>query len=554
MITPPSYINFTDNTGAVKKTDDCELSSLSSNGKPRIHKNHNFEEGSDYFKSTSLDFKYKVSARISNSTDTKRTIGHSSATGHTIKKTVTRTTTRTPSIASINELSPVTSINQHGDLEEEGERQSSIEVLHQQDGMTYPDGGLKAWSVVLGVLLGLVCCFGLLNTTGAIESYISKNILVDVSSTSISWIFSIFSFITFGGNLVSGILFDLMGARKLCLIGAAMIVGGLFATANSTKLYQFILGFGICSGTGCALMMAPLVSVVSHYFKRNRGLALGIAMPGASIGGVVWPLVCRSLYPEIGYVWTIRTLGFIFLGTLVTSCVLVDDRLNEIKEFEKLKNGGVDPNEGKSMWSRIMQGIDFGVLKDNIFMWLVLSLFLNEFSLVLVTTYVPSYALNKGYTESIALVALTVLNASGIMGRYLPSHLSDHYGNFNLMILCSLLMTLSIFVFWLPFGNKEGTFFVFCILYGFGMAGTLALTPLCTSAISKPQDIGKRYGTAYFFVSFGNLFCLPIGMQITKTSAGYNGMVAFCGATCAVSTITLVITRYRLAGFKKISV
>ncbi|ODV85317.1 hypothetical protein CANARDRAFT_7962 [[Candida] arabinofermentans NRRL YB-2248] len=419
--------------------------------------------------------------------------------------------------------------------------------------LKYPEGGWKAYSVVLASLLGMVSSFGLMNSTGAIESYLEKNTLKTTSTTTISWIFALFSFLTFGGSMVSGVLFDTYGAKRVVIPGSIMLVGGLMATASSTTTWQFILSFGICCGTASSMLLAPLVSCIGHFFNKKRGLALGIAMPGASLGGVIWPQVCRSLYGKIGFPWTMRVIGFCFLGCLGVVCLLVDDRTEEIRKHNAAVEG-TDPTVRPSVWKQLRTSVDFHTLKDKTFMSLVLALFFNEFSLILSLTYIPSYAISKGYSESISLTALTAVNGAGILGRYVPSHLSDSWGKFNMISLMSCMMTLVIFVLWLPFGYNIGAFFTFCVFFGFSVAGTLSLSPLCTSAISKPRDMGKRYGTAYFFVSFGNLMSLPIGSAITQTPAGYNGMAAFAGGTSAVATISFLYTRYRLAGLKKVKI
>ncbi|KAG7856382.1 hypothetical protein KL939_004034 [Ogataea angusta] len=422
------------------------------------------------------------------------------------------------------------------------ENSHELSLENSNESIYYPDGGFKAYSTVFASLMGLVCSFGLMNSTGAIESYLEKNTLKTTPTTTISWIFAIYTFLTFGCNLFSGALFDTFGAKKVAIPGALLVCAGLLATANCTQVWQFILSFGVCCGVGCALLMAPMVSCIAHFFRKKRGLALGIAMPGASIGGVVWPLVCNSLYPKIGFTWTMRMLSFIFIGLLTVSCLLIDDRLDEI-------DGDSKNHSASQVWEKVKQSIDFKTLKDPVYLLLVGGLFMNEFSLILCFTYIPSYALNNGYSESLSLIALTVVNAAGVFGRYIPSHLSDSYGKFNLMVAVSAIQALSILVFWLPFGHIKPLFFIFCIIYGFATAGTLALTPLCTSQISNPRDFGKRYGTAYFFVSFGNLICIPIGIAITNTAAGYDGMVGFAGAGSCSATLLFVLARYKLAKF-----
>lgn len=419
-----------------------------------------------------------------------------------------------------------------------GEGGEEKQLLDEVEEIQYPEGGLEAYLTLLASFLGLCTAFGLWNSMGAIESYISANILLDADPVGISMIFSLFSFITMGFSMFSGILFDQYGARKICIIGTVFFVGGLMATASSTKLYQFILSFGICCSIGSAMLMSPLVNCVGHFFNRKRGMAMAIAMPGASLGGVIWPQVCRKLYVEVGFPWTMRILGFVMGAMLIVSCILISDRHLEM---------GVAGSEDMTLSQKLSQFIDFSCLKDKTFVILTIALFMNEFSLLMVSTYIPSYALAKGFSQATSLNALTIYNASGIVGRIVPTFLADRYGNYKMILIQSGIMTLSIFVVWLPFGQHLPAFFIFTIIFGFAVAGTLALTPMCTAAISKPEEFGRRYGTAYLFVSFCNLISLPVGRAITETKGSYNAMVGFSGATCCLGTIffTWAAVQYR---------
>lgn len=424
--------------------------------------------------------------------------------------------------------------------------------LAENDSAKFPEGGARAWLVVLAAWLVLLCDFGLLNSTGAIQSWIEPHILIHNTTTQISWIFSIYCFLTFGGTMISGPIFDRYGAKTVLIFGTVMLVGGLFATASCTKLYQFILSFSVCCGLGCSFMTSPCVGCIGHYFNKRRGLAMGVAMSGASLGGVVWPLLCRGLYTKIGYVWTIRTLAFIFLGLMIVAIAIANDRCRVFRP-ELYENRGVrGMSKGKyilqEFMSQLKEIMDFSLLKNRTYAWLVLALIMNEFSLVLTFTYLPYYSMNSGYSQSTALLLLMVLNAVGIPGRYLPAMLSSRFGEYTMITLCSLVMTVSLFAIWAPFGKYLGAEYAFSCLYGFAVAGTLSLTPLCTSKIVAPKDVGKAYGQAYAFASVANLFSLPIGTAITTSKGGYEAMAWFCGATCAVGTVFFTLSRIKLGG------
>src|SRR5258707_1145364 len=76
------------------------------------------------------------------------------------------------------------------------------------DSNTYPEGGLKAWLVVVGSFSGMLACFGYMNSIGVFQTYLSNNQLSSYSESSISWIFSIYCFISFFGGVQIGPVFD----------------------------------------------------------------------------------------------------------------------------------------------------------------------------------------------------------------------------------------------------------------------------------------------------------------------------------------------------------
>lgn len=68
----------------------------------------------------------------------------------------------------------------------------------------YPDGGKKAYAVVLGAWLTLFPASGLLNSTGILQAWLLGNYLKDYTESEISWIFSTFAFLFFFGGFIVG--------------------------------------------------------------------------------------------------------------------------------------------------------------------------------------------------------------------------------------------------------------------------------------------------------------------------------------------------------------
>jgi hypothetical protein len=102
------------------------------------------------------------------------------------------------------------------------------------DGVTYPEGGLRAWLVVLGAWSGLAASLGVYNSTGVIEAYLSRELLRHESPSTIGWIFGVYAFMTWFCGAQVGPTFDAKGPRELLIAGSLCTLVGVFALSFST--------------------------------------------------------------------------------------------------------------------------------------------------------------------------------------------------------------------------------------------------------------------------------------------------------------------------------
>lgn len=445
-----------------------------------------------------------------------------------------------------NPLSNTTSASTLNDLEE----CKHIQTEQFAESDIYPNGGLRAYSVVLGSFLCGVTIFGLMDSVGVIESYVQHHQLSDTAVSTVSWIFSAFMFISMFLGAVSGPLYDAFGSRGLLLIGTIFVFVGIFTTGECHEVYQFVLSFGVCLGIGTGFIMSPSVAAVSSWFgKSKRPFFLGIVQSGGSVGGVIFPVMLRSLFPMHGFKWSLRILAFLNLGIDLIGTYLAKDRLDEIHE----KTGN---KESKSIWARLKESFDPEPFKSIPFALQAVSLFMNEFADTIVLTYISSYAISQGVSERESFNMVTILNGLGILGSFIPSYLANSYGSFNMMCLVSFVITLSIFVVWLPFGQYKAALYVFVCVFGFACASTFALSGAVIGEVTKhTSNFGKGYGTTYSFVSFQSLISLPISGAFIKKSTPhyYKKMVIFDGCMSFVATILFLTTRTSLVG-KKVKV
>lgn len=445
-------------------------------------------------------------------------------------------------------LNPVTSFSPPQTPLHIDEQENIFAKVQPQPDDTFPEGGLRAWLVVFGVFIGLVINFGFLNAVGAIQAYVLNHQLAGEKVSSVSWVFSIYMCLPFFLGVFVGPVFDSKGATPLLIAATVLLFGGFMAVSFSNLIVAFIFSLAICMGLAQALAITPLVSSISHWFLLNRGKAMGMATLGGSIGGIIWPIVLNSLYSSVGFGWGIRICGFICLAGSITSVVLVKSRFRRTLVDSDQDHLG----RHKRILSTTKSFFDLSAFKDLQFSYLVFGVFSTEIALMSILTYLATYAIAQGLSETASLYLLTFFNLAGAFGRYIPNHLADKVGTFNVMILMLIGFDISILCIWLPAGHTRAGLYTFTVFCGFFSSSILGLTPLCLGSISQVDKFGHRYGLMYTFSSTGILFGVPVGAALigSGTEADYRHFIIFCGAFAVVGTLLWFVSRWYIVGLK----
>ncbi|CAZ82643.1 unnamed protein product [Tuber melanosporum] len=405
--------------------------------------------------------------------------------------------------------------------------------------VTYPEGGRKAWSVVLGSFCGMVASFGIMNTIGTFQAHLSEHQLSGYEEGHIGWIFSVYAFISFVGGIQIGPIFDCYGPKWLLVSGTVSMVASLTLTSVSQSYWQFMLSFGILGGMATSLIVTPAVASIGHWFLKRRAYATGVATTGGSVGGIIFPLIIQSATPRVGFGWAVRIVGSV--------CLLL---LNWKSRFRRNKK--VPKKEGLDV------SIDLMAFRDARFVLTTLGVFMIEWGIFVPLNYITSYALLYLHLpRALSYQLLAILNAGSVFGRWLPGLVADKIGRFNTMIITVTFCLVTTLALWLPSahmhgGDQGGTkalMVVFALMYGFGSGSGISLTPVCVGQICETREYGRKYGTCYFFVSFGTLTGIPIAGQIVhSTNDQFTGLILFTAASYIAAGVFFVAARVAGAG------
>ncbi|KAK5109392.1 hypothetical protein LTR62_007058 [Meristemomyces frigidus] len=395
--------------------------------------------------------------------------------------------------------------------------------------VTYPEGGLQAWLVVFGSFSGMVAGFGLMNTIGVYQAYVAENQLSEYSESTIGWIFSLYVFLSFFCGLQIGPIFDAKGPRLLVFAGSPGMSNEL------PEYWHFIIVFGVLGGTGTSLIFTPAVSAVGHFFYEKRANATGLAATGGSIGGIIFPLMFQALIPKLGFAWTTRIQGFIFIILLIPANLLIRARL--------------PPRPGGSVVP------DFTIFRQPAFALATAGTYFLEWGLFIPITYLASYSLVSGaMSHAFAFQIIAIFNAGSSLGRWAPGYMADKFGRYNTMVATVIGCMTSSLGLWLPatvLSESEDVpktavyalIVTYAVLMGFASGSNISLTPVCVGMLCETEEYGRYYATCYTIVSFGTLTGVPIAGAIIAASGGaYWGVALFTGLcyVCAGAAFTTV--------------
>ena len=99
-------------------------------------------------------------------------------------------------------------------------------------------------------------------------------------------------------------------SRRIILVGACMVAGGLFLVAETTEWWHLYLAFGVITAAGLGLSgYVPCVVLVREWFPAWSGTAIGIATAGIGVGIAMLFPFSQFMIDRIGWRWAFRVLG-----------------------------------------------------------------------------------------------------------------------------------------------------------------------------------------------------------------------------------------------------
>jgi nitrate/nitrite transporter NarK len=368
----------------------------------------------------------------------------------------------------------------------------------------------EPWHVALLALLVVACVNGL--TTTGITTF-DESILRELGGTRAD--LKLRDTVNFWGAAlllpVAGWLMDRGGARVTSLIGLLLLAGAVFLYGRATSYLHLYLLHGVFAmAIGLTGSLAMIV-LVSRLFSANRGLAVGLALAGTSVGGMVMgrvmPIVLEAMpwRAAFSYLAIIPLIMASLVYLLVPRTGTSEATIRQADKATSLPLSAAMARP--SFWLLAVAGfLTFGT---------ILAIFQNVFLHLRDLNFTPKQA-----GSGIALLSIFALTAKIISG-----FLSDRMGSKTLLLISLAIMAVGLCLLaslnpdfvWvalafvgLGWGGANTLINYLCIqVFGVAAAGRISGTISTAESIgagigpfaaATVFDTTKSYGVAFLFM------------------------------------------------------
>jgi MFS family permease len=345
-----------------------------------------------------------------------------------------------------------------------------------------------------------------------------------------------------------GHLVDRYGPRRLLPWGALLLGAGLLGCSAISRLWHLWMAFGLLGALGGGIL-GPVThtALLSNWFIRSRGSAIGIAFAGMGAGLFVFSPLAQFAMDRVGW-----RGAFVVLGGLALVLLLP---LTRLCQRDRPEERGLGPD---GAWEAIQvpvsatgpelatpQGASLATaIRSPGFWGYVACFFFTPVGMFSITTHQVAHLVDLGFEKMTAVNILGAVGMLSLVGRVAFGALSDRIGRVRTASVSYACSGSGILVLMLlaP-GWGVGWLYLYAVLFGiaFGARGPIV------SAMTADAYRGPHYGTIFGFVHLSNGLGAALGPWMGGALYDSMGSYRFAFAA-AIGAVCLACLSLWLAG------
>ena len=288
-------------------------------------------------------------------------------------------------------------------------------------------------------------------------------------------------------------------------IRSILITGALVYGLSLISLYfvfsyvSFMLIFTLPMALGVTMMGNISVSkLISLWFRKYTGRALGIASVGVSFGGFIFPNLTSFLLGDLGLTWREAYLLFGILIILINVPVVYLFVINKPSDINQVPDGEEITNNSEDA-----SGIDWTIqdlLKDRNF-WILSLVFAIQFcSMMGILSHITFFSEGAGWSPSWGAFIFSMYAWPAMFSKVFFGWLVENKIDARLAVSVAVLIQ-AIATLLMVFVESPEQMVVLVMIFGFGGGSALPLSNILFNQAYTNKSFGKARGAAQPFIS-----------------------------------------------------
>lgn len=404
-----------------------------------------------------------------------------------------------------------------------------------------PSGVFFGWFVAGGSLLGLV--FGFSSFMAIAFSLFITSLQGEFgwSRTEISFGSTIVNTLVIALSFGAGALIDRFGVRRVMLVSATAFGLLICSMAMLTgSLFHYYMLYVLVPIAGIGLYPISYSRLMLNWFDRHRGLALGIALSGVGLAGIIVPMILQSIIGGLG--WRAAYLAF-GLAVLLITLPLTIFVLRERPEDMGLAPDGDPPvaHTGQAAAKYYAGNTLTEAARQRTFWQLLVAFALLGAISMGTLMHLAPLVTDRGMDPR---GVMAVYGAAAIIGRIACGLLVDRFFAPFVAVGFMVLLTSGIGLF--AAGFDGSLLYLAAFLFGLALGSEFDLMSFMVSRYQGLASYGKIYGAVYAVFSAGAAIGpLALGWSYDALGGYERVLTLFIGGMVVAIALLATLGPYR---------
>lgn len=327
-----------------------------------------------------------------------------------------------------------------------------------------------------------------------------------------------------------GMLLDRFPPRRI-ILPSILVFASAYASLSllTPNISRFYLTYFVLGVVGNGTAQLAYTRAVLTWFQKHRGLALAVVLTGSGTGSIVIPLLIQVVIQHYDWRRGYLALGCIALLGIPLTALLVRNRPVHVAQADH----------------HFQTGVSIGsALRSSIFWIFAFMIMLEAFGSNGLISHLAALLTERGISAQNAAFALSVMGATGILGRLTTGLLLDRY--FAPYIAALMLAIAGLGIFMLTNAATTLVALTGTALMGYGLGSEADVVPYLIARYFGRKHFAALYGLTWTAYAVGGATGpIVVGHFYDRAGNYQPRMIAALAFTCVVgAALSLLLPRY----------